>query len=361
MAQWVLLRIHFRGAGSWILASTAGWLLGGLAAQYSNERLLEPFSFIAGFALTGLIAGVATGLALTLISKRSISPQAGKSSSYAPAITTAGAVILAVVAVLWQPAAASRINLSTLPEVGTVPACPDLPPLECEGGPDSCAEVVFFEPIEGPGYTNYPINDETQDDQYRSYIRRDLMMVIQRAAARMACETAGWAYREMEPLGLGDMSEADGAIPGTSTGHPDHPEGTHIGGTDIDIAYFQSEMPDGNVLRPICKYTTYGLDAFRCTQAPHLLDPWRSALMIAHIAQHPRIRVVGVDGQVGPLLESALDQLVESGWLDAGQRARIPLTYEETPEGRGWYLHHHHHMHFSMSDENRPGPASIDT
>ena len=48
-------------------------------------------------------------------------------------------------------------------------------------------------------------------------------------------------------------------------------------------------------------------------------------------------------------LEEALDELVSSGWIDAEHRETIPLTYEVTDTGYGWYLFHHHHMHVSIN------------
>ena len=59
--------------------------------------------------------------------------------------------------------------------------------------------------------------------------------------------------------------------------------------------------------------------------------------------------MIGVDGQVGPLLESALDDLVTLGWVNAEHRASIPLVYELADTGLGWYRYHHHHLHVSMN------------
>ena len=79
------------------------------------------------------------------------------------------------------------------------------------------------------------------------------------------------------------------------------------------------------------------------------MDRWRTALFIAYLSEHPGLRVVGVVGQVGLVLESALDELVAFGWINPQLRASIPLAYEVTDEGRGWYLFHHFHMFIGMS------------
>jgi len=148
------------------------------------------------------------------------------------------------------------------------------------------------------------------------------------------------------------MSESNGDIPGTRENDPGHPENTHTNGFDIDIAYFQLNTLD-NRLRPICEYTIGGSNAYRCTETPHLLDAWRSALFLGALAEHPALRVVGVDGKAGQILEFAFDALCADGWIDSGVcGGSYPMTYEMINEGRYWYNHHHHHMHLSLSRPN---------
>ncbi len=236
----------------------------------------------------------------------------------------------------------------TGPGVGPGPTCTSLPALECTGGATYCAELVPFEPVQGPGYDNYPINGETSTNQYRSYLRRDTMMLIQYATAKVACKTAGWTSGDNWPLGLGDMSESDGSIPGTSVGSPGHPSGTHTNGFDIDLAYYQTGQSD-NHLRPICDHYENGQDVYHCTSAPTSLDAWRSALFIGYLAEHPSLRVIGVDGQAGGPITAALNQLCTDGWIDAAACQNVSLAYEVTNQGYGWFQFHHHHMHVSMS------------
>ena len=58
--------------------------------------------------------------------------------------------------------------------------------------------------------------------------------------------------------------------------------------------------------------------------------------------------VIGVDGQIGLVLEDSLATLVASGWIDAALRQSIPLAYEVENLGFGWYRFHHDRMHLSM-------------
>ena len=241
------------------------------------------------------------------------------------------------------------------PGPGPGPTCSDLPPLECDGSTTFCGELIQFDPTNNPddddydpmlGYIDYPENGESWSNQYRSWLRRDTIMMIQYAAAVVACKTVDWETGNGMPLGLIDMSEENGAIPGTSIGSPGHPGGTHVNGHDIDLAYFQTGSRD-NQARPVCEHSTGGRDAYHCTAPPHLLDPWRNALFIAALAEHPRLRVIGMDGQVGPLVEAALATLCEDGWVEGSACRSTPLAYEVTDSGRGWYLFHHHHMHVS--------------
>lgn len=212
----------------------------------------------------------------------------------------------------------------------------------------NCGELVPFDPDLGPGYEDYPLNGETSTNQYRSFVRRDVMMLVKYATAMVACQAAGWTFGNGGPLGLGDMSEADGSIPGTSIGEPGHPAGTHVDGHDMDIGYYQTGTSD-NRLRPVCEHTSGGSDAYHCTSEPTLLDPWRTALFLGHMHASPQLRVIGVDGRVGPLVESALAQLCDGGWVTGDACSGHSITWEATDTGRGWFYFHHHHLHISVS------------
>jgi hypothetical protein len=211
----------------------------------------------------------------------------------------------------------------------------ELPPLLCTGHAEYCSELLPFEPVVGPGFLNYLVKDETWDDQYRSYVRRDLMQAVKYAAAKVESRTSDWEYGNFAPLGLGDMSDANGQSPATN-GIPDHL--THEDGNHIDIAYYQLYATD-NLLRPVGRHQNGYL-----TATPYALDRWRTALFLAYLSEHPHLRYVAVDEQVGLALEEAFLDLEELGWIDAGVRAQIPLVY-----GEGVTAGHHDHMHVAMN------------
>lgn len=223
----------------------------------------------------------------------------------------------------------------------------DLPPLLCDPDIEDCAELIQFDPTYGYGYSDFPENGETEDNQYRSWLRRDVVYLIKYATARVACLAENWAYGNGGPLGLIDMSEEDGAIPGTSIGSPGHPAGTHTDGYDIDVAYYQKDSDD-NRPRVICDSNIIG-DAYHCTDYPYLMDEWRNALFLGSLYEHPDLRVVGVDGKAGGMIEQAFEMLCAWGWIKEEACQVEKFAYEFVNEERGWYRFHHHHMHISFS------------
>jgi hypothetical protein len=253
-----------------------------------------------------------------------------------------------------------------IPDIGAGPGpgpgrdCPDLPPLACTGTTAYCSELIQWEPHQGPGYDDYAINGETNANQYRSWLRRDMVMALQHVAAKVACKAADWSFGNGGAIGLGDMSEQNGAIPGTSINDPGHPEGTHTGGVDIDLGYFQVNTAD-NHLRPICEHLENGAEAYHCTATPTLLDPWRTALFMGYLFENDQLRVIGCDGKAGPLIMAALQTLCDEGWLSAASCSNVALTYEETNQGWGWFYFHHHHFHvsFNTATYGAPLPAGV--
>ncbi|MEC7751995.1 MAG: hypothetical protein VX405_10865 [Myxococcota bacterium] len=237
---------------------------------------------------------------------------------------------------------------------GRIPGCidslPDLADCNRRGGNNACSELVQFDPRQAYGYWDYPLNGETERDQYRSWARRDLLLLVRYATAATECLTDQWDYHEYRPLGLGDMSEANGEIPGTRESQPGHPEGTHVNGHDMDIAYYQVGTPN-NVLRSVCEHRqANGQDAYHCTGEPVYLDAWRTAVFLAYLHDNPHLRVIGVDGRVGPLVNDAIRQLCASDWLRGKSICRqSKVTFETTNQQRGWFYFHHHHLHLSLS------------
>ena len=200
---------------------------------------------------------------------------------------------------------------------------------------------MAFAPATGPGYANVLSEARLRDIPASSTVRRDLMLLIQYAAAKVECQTRAWTYGNGGPLVLGDMSARDGSSP------PGHIGGPHVGGGDIDVAYYQVHTPD-NQMRPICLHTRGGLDLDHCVAPPDALDAWRTALFIGALYESADVRTVGVDGMAAPAIIHAIDVLCSERWIDAQACTRIGIDYETSETGRGWYFCHHDHMHVSM-------------
>ena len=167
-------------------------------------------------------------------------------------------------------------------------------------------------------------------------------------------------------LSLGDMSEADGRIPGSAEGDPGHPAASHERGYDMDIGYYQLGQPN-NRLREVCPHTNPdGSEAYHCTGAPTTLDIWRTTLFMGRLMDSPQYLSVGVDGQVAPFVREAAGKLCAAGVLEATSKACSANGLERGPQnslGRGfsydltaanevgWFYFHLHHMHLSVFDK----------
>ena len=90
-----------------------------------------------------------------------------------------------------------------------------------------------------------------------------------------------------------------------------------------------------------------GVDQYHCISEPDDLDMWCTAAFIAKLHDSVQLRVIGVDGRAGPLIESAVAQLCTVGWL-TGSACTDALAYETVDESAGWFHFHHHHCHISL-------------
>ncbi len=87
----------------------------------------------------------------------------------------------------------------------------------------------------------------------------------------------------------------------------------------------------------------------------HVSDDPSSRHLLAKLHDSPQLRVIGVDGRVGPLIESAIDQLCGAGFIDGPACDSLSLAYETTDNGAGWFYFHHHHLHMSILDRASAG------
>jgi len=168
-----------------------------------------------------------------------------------------------------------------------------------------------------------------------SALRREVIYLVRYAAAETAM-----AFEDTGPIGLLDMSQPDGDTPGRWDGQLRHPEGTHVNGNDIDIAYYQTVSD--NLGRTVCPD-----DGYFCTSEPHILDAHRSAFFIAKLMESPYLRVIGVDPYIANDLLDAIDDLYNEGVVERRSVNRMDryLAY-----GDGWPFHQHH-LHFSWEWE----------
>lgn len=226
-------------------------------------------------------------------------------------------------------------------------SCANLPPRDCTGGDAFCSKLVLFSPTQDTGYA------VTHGNSY-SYLRQDTMMLIKYAAASVACMVPG-----SFPIGLGDMSMSNGGTPADAAGNLRHPQGTHVNGLDIDVAYYQVGQPNNN-LRAVCPHTQNNQEQYHCVGPPTILDAKRSALFLAKVFESSRVRVVGVDGQIGPVLVAEAKSLHSQGMIstDALNAFASKLAYETSDTGAGWYLFHHHHFHLSTWSSSYGTPST---
>ena len=174
-----------------------------------------------------------------------------------------------------------------------------------------------------------------EHEPHYSNLRREVIYVVREAALRTY-----EAFPDTNPIATLDMSERDGDTPGRMRGQLRHPEGTHVEGNDIDIAYYQTG--EDNAGRPVCPH-----DNYFCTDDPILLDARRSAYFIVQLNETPLTRVIGVDPMIKTAMVAELAGLEDDGLITSSQRSSF--TYK-LASGDGWPFHQHH-MHFSWSWE----------
>lgn len=214
--------------------------------------------------------------------------------------------------------------------------CTSLPPSTCTS---QCTQIVEFTPIVGAGY-------RVRHGSRLSWARRSTVIFVKYAAASVDCVYPGTKW-----LGLGDMSMQNGGTPADTNGRLRHPQGTHVQGRDMDIGYYQKGLAiKDNDLRPVCAHTQGGRDQYHCVSAPTTLDADKSAFFIAKLIESNQVRVIGVDGKIGPLLKTSMTKLYNNGMITKAVLDQFPsrVTWEETDKGRGWFRFHHHHLHVSF-------------
>lgn len=180
-----------------------------------------------------------------------------------------------------------------------------------------------------------------------AWLRKDLTMLLRYAACEVARRFPG-----TNPIGIMDLSQADGYTPGTDVGDPRHPTTTHRG-SDMDLAYYQTDgINDGQIVcgdgsdtngngRP-GRYN----DGYFCTTEDNIVDWPREAYWFAMLASTPLVRVFGIDRTMPDDFRAELRRQHDLGWIADDQYERaLELGYGASG---GWQFHHHHtHMSYT--------------
>jgi hypothetical protein len=224
-------------------------------------------------------------------------------------------------------------------------------------GSDACPSYTCDESdcgtlVELPGSSD-PTSERALRDGYYiaterryAYLRKDLTYVLRHAACRVARE-----FPDTAPLGISDLSQADGQTPGVDVGRPRHPTSTHRG-NDMDLAYYQTDGTNDPQI--ICGDGTDGNgngtvgvhnDGYFCTTDENIVDWARQAYFFAMLAAPTHVRVFGVDTTLVDDFRTHVGALEASGTIDTAQAARA--THLGHGSDGGWAFHHHHtHMSY---------------
>ena len=177
-------------------------------------------------------------------------------------------------------------------------------------------------------------------DSYGSYrwMRRELIMLV-----RHGIHEVQQQFNGTTALGLIDMCDKEGITPGFDVGSPRHPESTHDQGGNIDIAYYQTD--GNNSAESVCGPNNTANDGYFCTNINnHIMDVPRTTFFMVVLSNHPRIRVIGVDTLLAPLIQQQAQTFKNQGVITQTEYNNL---IKHMAYGEGWPFHHHH-MHVSM-------------
>lgn len=159
--------------------------------------------------------------------------------------------------------------------------------------------------------------------------RCELVALIVDAASAIHAEMP-----DVSPIGVADLSQEDGEIPGTDVGVPRHPAPSHTKGFSADITYFRR---NGKTLEDSPACVTKNGDF---CDGSHDVDVVPTARLFAYLARSKRLAQIIVDPMMMDDLGAALDALAQDG-VDGATTARGLLT-TNVPL-------HTDHFHFSVS------------
>jgi hypothetical protein len=235
---------------------------------------------------------------------------------------------------------------ATPPPPPPPPGSDTCPAWECSG--TSCTDLIMLPGSSDPDSAEARAAGYFIDTHARyTYLRRDLIRVLQYAACRVAQRFPG-----TNPIGISDLSQSDGRTPGLDVGDARHPTTTHRG-NDLDLAYYQTDglndtqivCGDGSDRNGNGRPGTYN-DGYFCTTERNIVDWPRQAFFFAVLAVTPLVRVFGVDTTFVDDFRDHLGALRDAGEIDEATHDRATnLGYGSSG---GWQFHHHHsHMSYT--------------
>ena len=236
-----------------------------------------------------------------------------------------------------------RIVAEATPYLDGGPDCRDLgyTALECTGGRKGTQTLLMFpfhevaDPEAGAGYAFDSVTN------YR-WVRRETLMLVRYALREVAAKFPG-----TRPLGMTDMCQRDGITPGYDIGAPRHPATSHDQGGNLDVAYFQTG-PD-NHTRVICdgQGGSQTPDSWYCLPSAamtHTVDLPRTVYMVVALARSPRLRAVGVDRVIAPIMQQEAERMLQEGVITDEEYNGYAM---HVVWGDAWPAHHHH-LHLSL-------------
>ena len=223
---------------------------------------------------------------------------------------------------------------------------------ECRGYSGLATGIVHHFPFARADDPYVP--DGYMLESYSSYrwLRRELIMLVRHAIHEVQQKFPGTTA-----LGLLDMGDKNAVTPGFDVGDPRHPESTHDQGGNIDIAYYQTDGENNGQI--VCgARENLNNDGYFCTSTSgNVLDAARTAYFMAVLNLHPRLRVIGVDEKLAPLIQNEAKRQRDAGDITPAQYSNLVANMAY---GEGWPFHHHH-MHVSMRwwGEDAPQPNGL--
>ena len=265
------------------------------------------------------------------------------------ALAVVNATSVGAIDSLWRLAGASGVpntyNLAVrlAPWVDASSCTAVFPADVCEGRPGGVIGLIQFP---APIGDFLPASYRFETPANYRWARRELVMLVRHALYRTGNQFPG-----TKPLGIGDIAQRDGLTPGYDIGNLRHPESTHDQGGNIDLAYYTTLARDGvipfNQLRIVCDANQGSNDGSFCTDTAstsHVVDLEREVYFLAQLFDSPRVRVIGVDRVIGPLLRAEAQRQRDLGLIS---EVAFGAFQSRLAFGDGWQFQHHR-VHVSL-------------